>query len=270
MSRRRLETLSPVEHELALLERLRATEPARVGDSPQGILWIDSVPDEPRAHDDAGPPAAGPAVHVDNAARGQLGVDLVEDLDQLLATGNREVADRSIDVPEGFRDERGVWLELTLVCQVDEERHACVDEVAHFDPRVLGPPGRRMAPGDEATVLDDGGRTHECTSVPTPRYPVRGERLIRQRARADSGGMASPHTSATELRDHALLLAKEHGIDPAAWYVRVLEEERKEGLEPDLGALVRAYWELQRVTGRADLRDTWRALADQLWAGEAA
>ena len=82
--------------------------------------------------------------------------------------------------------------------------------------------------------------------------------------------MASPSTSATELRDRALLLTTEHGVDPDAWYVRVLEEERKEGLEPDLGALVRAYWELQRVTGRADLRDTWRALADQLWAGEAA
>ena len=61
--------------------------------------------------------------------------------------------------------------------------------------------------------------------------------------------MASPHTSATELRDRALLLATELGVDPGAWYVRVLEEERKEGLEPDLGALVRVYWELQRVTG---------------------
>ena len=29
---------------------------------------------------------------------------------------------------------------------------------------------------------------------------------------------------------------------------------------------MRAYWELQRVTGRADLRDTWRSLADQLWS----
>ena len=82
--------------------------------------------------------------------------------------------------------------------------------------------------------------------------------------------MASPHTTATELRDRALLLAKELGVDPDAWYVRVLEEEQKEGLEPDLGALVRAYWELQRVTERADLRDTWRTLADQLWSGEAA
>ena len=79
--------------------------------------------------------------------------------------------------------------------------------------------------------------------------------------------MASPHTSANELRDRALLLATELGVDPEAWYLRVLEEEQKEGLEPDLGALVRAYWELQRVTERADLRDTWRSLADQLWVG---
>jgi hypothetical protein len=41
-------------------------------------------------------------------------------------------------------------------------------------------------------------------------------------------------------------------------------------MEPDLGALVRVYWELQRVTGRADLHDTWRSLADLLWSGEAA
>ena len=82
--------------------------------------------------------------------------------------------------------------------------------------------------------------------------------------------MAPLDTSATELRDTALTLATELGVDSASWYVRVLEEGRREGVEPDLGALVRAYWELQRVTGRADLRDTWRALADQLWSGEAA
>ena len=82
--------------------------------------------------------------------------------------------------------------------------------------------------------------------------------------------MAPLGTSATELRDTALALATELGVDPASWYVRVLEEGRREGVEPDLGALVRAYWELQRVTGRADLRDTWRSLADQLWSPEAA
>jgi hypothetical protein len=82
--------------------------------------------------------------------------------------------------------------------------------------------------------------------------------------------MAPLDTSAATLRDRALALVPELGVDPEAWYVRVLEEERKEGLEPDLGALVRVYWELQRVTGRADLRDTWRSLADALWSGEAA
>ena len=82
--------------------------------------------------------------------------------------------------------------------------------------------------------------------------------------------MTRSETSSDELRDHALALASEAGVDPGSWYVRVLEEGRREHLEPDLGALVRTYWELQRVTGRTDLRDTWRSLADQLWSGEAA
>lgn len=59
-------------------------------------------------------------------------------------------------------------------------------------------------------------------------------------------------------------------MDPASWYVRVLDEGRTAGHEADLGALVRIFWELQRVTNRADLRDTWRALADRFWSGEAA
>ena len=77
-------------------------------------------------------------------------------------------------------------------------------------------------------------------------------------------------THAEELRDRALVLSTELGVDPASWYVRVLEEGKKAGQEPDLGTLVRAYWELQRVTGRADLRDEWRRLADALWQGDAA
>jgi hypothetical protein len=84
------------------------------------------------------------------------------------------------------------------------------------------------------------------------------------------GRMVPLETSAASLRDRALTLALEQGVDPEAWYLRVLAEERKEGVEPDLGALVRVYWELQRVTGRADLHDTWRSLADALWSGEAA
>jgi hypothetical protein len=79
--------------------------------------------------------------------------------------------------------------------------------------------------------------------------------------------MARLEMPASTLRDRALVLAAEHGIDPATWYVRVLEESRAAGDEADLGALVRTYWELQRVTGRADLRDEWRHLADVLWSG---
>ena len=72
------------------------------------------------------------------------------------------------------------------------------------------------------------------------------------------------------LRDRALVLAADLAIDPGVWYLRVLEEGRTAGVEADLGALVRAYWELQRVTGSSDLREEWRRLADALWEGEAA
>ena len=77
--------------------------------------------------------------------------------------------------------------------------------------------------------------------------------------------MARLETPTDALRDRALALAAELGIDPGTWYLRVLEEGRADDLEPDLGALVRAYWELQRLTGRADLRGEWRSLADRLW-----
>jgi hypothetical protein len=77
--------------------------------------------------------------------------------------------------------------------------------------------------------------------------------------------MAPLETSTDALRDRALMLADQVGIDSGTWYLRVLEESMVEDVEADLGALVRAYWELQRVTGRADLRGEWRSLADRLW-----
>jgi hypothetical protein len=77
--------------------------------------------------------------------------------------------------------------------------------------------------------------------------------------------MARLETPTDALRDRALTLAADLGVDPGTWYLRVLEESRTDDLEPDLGALVRAYWELQRLTGRADLRGEWRSLADRLW-----
>lgn len=82
--------------------------------------------------------------------------------------------------------------------------------------------------------------------------------------------MAHLETPTDTLRDRALALADELEIDTAAWYLRVLTESRETGVEPDLGALVRTYWELQRVTGRADLREDWRRLTASLWSGEAA
>ena len=78
--------------------------------------------------------------------------------------------------------------------------------------------------------------------------------------------MARLETPTDALRDRALVLAAELELDPGFWYLHVLETGRVEGAEPDLGALVRAYWELQRVSGRADLRTEWRRLADLLWS----
>jgi hypothetical protein len=82
--------------------------------------------------------------------------------------------------------------------------------------------------------------------------------------------MARVKTEVDTLRDRALALSAEVGLDRGAWYLRVLEDSRSEGEPADLGVLVRAYWELQRVTGRADLRDEWRYLADTLWRDDAA
>ncbi len=101
-------------------------------------------------------------------------------------------------------------------------------------------------------------------------YLVRGDDLNRPSVRADSSDVARLETPTNDLRERALVLAAELALDRGSWYVRVLEEGRSAGADADLGALVRMYWELQRVTGRADLRDEWRCLADTLWSGETA
>ena len=82
--------------------------------------------------------------------------------------------------------------------------------------------------------------------------------------------MTRIETESDALRERALALSAELGLDPGSWYLRVLEESRSAGVPADLGALVRAYWELQRVTHQSDLRDEWRRLADSLWQGDAA
>ena len=94
--------------------------------------------------------------------------------------------------------------------------------------------------------------------------------LIGGPAGADTRGMTLLQTDADTLRDRALVLTPEFGVDTSTWYVSMLEESRRTGMNPDLGALVRAYWELQQLSGRADLRDEWRRLADALWQDDAA
>jgi hypothetical protein len=118
-----------------------------------------------------------------------------------------------------------------------------------------------------------GGRTVatvcRARGAGSPRL-VRGTFLNGLSEDADESSMTRLEAPTGEFRDRALALAHELGLDATAWYLRVLEESRASGEDPELGALVRTYWELQRVTGRADLRDDWRLLADALWSNEAA
>ena len=82
--------------------------------------------------------------------------------------------------------------------------------------------------------------------------------------------MASPHTSANELRDRALLLAKELGVDPDAWYVRVLEEERRRASSPISGRSCERTGSFNASPGVPISGTPGASLADQLWSGEAA
>jgi hypothetical protein len=105
---------------------------------------------------------------------------------------------------------------------------------------------------------------------PGDRYLIRVELLNPAGGSADSARMARIETEIDTLRERALVLSGELGLDQNAWYLRTLEDSRTAGQPADVGVLVRAYWELQRVTGRADLREEWRRLADALWQGDAA
>ena len=166
-----------------------------------------------------------------------------------------------------------IWVELAVLREIEEERDTGGNEVAHLRRRVFRAPGAGMAAGDQPTRFDDGRRAHDATVCPRldrRATPSEGIDLNRPRAAADSSTVARLETPTDALRDRALVLAAEHSVDPGTWYVRVLEEGRSASAEPDLGALVRVYWELQRVTGRAELRDEWRRLADTLWSGATA
>jgi hypothetical protein len=259
-----LDAALPVEHVDPLLEGLRTPEPPRIRDAPQRLVRAGAMTDEPGADDDARSPASGPAVDVHQTAGVELGVDLVQRRDECIPRGNREVADRTVDVAGRWLHVRGVRLELAGLREIQEQRDPRCRQLAHLGRRILRSPRAGVPPRDEAAGLDDRRPAHDG-EVCRLRYPVRGDGLKRHLTGADSRGMERLDTSAAELSERALVLVHEQGVDPGTWYVRVLEEGRREGLEPDLGALVRVYWELQRVTGRADLRDTWRLLAERFW-----
>src|SRR4029450_12438509 len=144
---------------------------------------------------------------------------------------------------------------LRVDVQVDERR-------TQGEPIVIRP--RDDAPGPPGARLPLSFVNYTAT------YLVRVGGLNRPGQPADSSRMTRIETEAEALRDRALVLAAELGVDPGAWYLRMLEESRIDGDAPAPGALVRPYWELQQVTGRADLRDEWRRLADALWQGDAA
>ena len=226
--------------------------------------------DEPGADDDTRTPASCPAVHVHQTPYAELGVDLVERLHQPFVCRHREVEDRHGHMSSGRRHEVGIGGELAILREIEEQRDACRGQAADLDRSVLRTPGAWMTAGNQPTGLDDSRRAHEATVCPSFPTSSEGTDLIRPGAGADSSIVARLDTPTDALRDRALVLATEHGIDLGTWYVRVLEEERSAGVEPDLGALVRVYWELQRVTGRVDLRDEWRRLADALWSGKTA
>ena len=49
------------------------------------------------------------------------------------------------------------------------------------------------------------------------------------------------------------MLAEELGLDRRAWFLHMLKDGRERGEPVDLGVLMRAYWELQRISGRPDI-----------------
>jgi hypothetical protein len=260
----------PGEHREALLERLRAPGATRCRDPLQRRVRIEPVPHEPATNDDARSPAPCPAVEVDDAAGLDLLVDGVERRDQLFPRRNGEIANGRRNAARRGMDEVRVGLELAFLRQVDEERDALPDQIGDRLLSLLEAVGARMPARDEAR-LDGRRRAHRatecarawlCLAANSSEGPASSLSL----GAADTGPVARLESPTHALRDRALVLSAELGVDPTAWYLRVLESSRVDGEEPDLGALVRAYWELQRVSGRADLRTEWRRLADLLWA----
>ena len=176
--------------------------------------------------------------------------------------------DRGHLQPRRLLDERGDPARtvedrvLGVDVEMDERRRS-----AHGRAIVLSPGDRTIVDfchrRDVSQTPSGLDRRLDTSAVPRPRGRL-------AYGPADSSRMVHTRTERDALRERALVLAAELGLDTSAWYFLVLAESKSAGEPTDLGALVRAYWELQRVTGRADLRDDWRRLADAFWDTDAA
>ena len=146
--------------------------------------------DEPASDDDARPAAARPAVHVDDAAGLELGVDLVEGRDEPLAASaprSRGSASRR-SAPAARRAPRTA-----------RARPSCVRSTKSVTPPSTsrrtssaassGETSARVPAGDQPAGLDHRRRAHAAQSADLPRP---GGTSQRPGARADSEGMASP------------------------------------------------------------------------------
>ncbi len=196
-------------------------------------------------------------------------VDLAADdgLDSALASLPIQLDDPREGAVVGERDGR----HLEPLRLLDKRRYPA----RPVEDRVLGvdvqmDERRGVSHGRAIVLRRSDSRISPCSAGNPVGYPVSGRALTRPSRAADSGRMAQIETDTDFLRDRALVLAEELGLDRNGWYFRVLDDSRGTGAPTDLGVLVRAYWELQRVTGRSDLREDWRRLADALWQGDAA
>ena len=138
-----------------------------------------AVADEPAPDDDTGPTAPRPAVHVDDAAGVELGVDLVEDRDEVVAGRNREVADRPVEVPGGGSTSDAYGSSSPVCVRSTKSVTPASTRSRTSSPAFSAPQAHGWRPAMSASGLDDGGRAHEGEVCRRCRYPVRGERLKR-------------------------------------------------------------------------------------------
>ncbi len=160
-----------------------------------------------------------------------------------------------------------------LLHESGDPARAVQDRVLRVDVQVDEGDGGARSGGSHGRAIvlpSSDGNLGPPRRRPRPSYLVRGDPLMATRTVPDRHAMATVETEHDVLRDRALVLAEELGLDRSAWFLHVLEDGRDRGDPTDVGVLVRAYWELQRISGRADIEQQWRSLADSLGHGDAA